>query len=132
MVKSPFQNNNKIYSKIKPLYPLQNNYLQIFLVTILVGISLIIGYLTTIKKQKKPKNDLIEEFDSNTLTQRQLEIVNILEKENNNYTQSNLQKKLSLPKASLFRNLKGLEKKGIIRRERKGMTMLITLLKKRK
>ena len=67
-----------------------------------------------------------------TLLQRQLEIVNILEKENNNYTQSNLQKKLSLPKASLFRNLKGLEKKGIIRRERKGMTMLITLLKKRK
>lgn len=80
------------------------------------------------KKDYKPK----EEFDPDVLTQRQLMIVKEIEKKNGKNTQAEIQKTLGLPKASMFRNITSLEKKGIIKKERKGMTMLLTLQKKEK
>ncbi|MDD3085846.1 MAG: MarR family transcriptional regulator [Candidatus ainarchaeum sp.] len=111
--------------------PAPTNQINTILGIILITILLIIGIVILIKL-KKSKNNLTEEFDSHILTERQLKIIIELENNKNYYTQTNLQKKLLIPKASLFRNLQGLEKKGIIKRERKGMTMLITLIKKRK
>jgi uncharacterized membrane protein len=105
------------------------------IVLIIIGIVLFI----LIKKNKakttpigKETNNNENIFDENALSQRQLDIVKQLEKKKGQTTQAEIQKILSLPKASLFRNLAGLEKKGIIKKERKGMTMLITLQKKRR
>jgi uncharacterized membrane protein len=111
--------------------------------TILLGALIIIiitlGLFLLLKNYKvKPKENKKEEklneliFDENILTQRQLDIVKQLEKKGGQTTQVEIQKTLQLPKASLFRNILTLEKKGIVKKERKGMTMLLTLQKKRK
>ena len=100
-----------------------------------LGILILIGiiYYIILKKSEITANKkLTQTFDENALTERQLIIVKQLEKNKNKITQSELQKILNLPKASIFRNLLSLEKKGIITKERKGMTMLITLQKERK
>lgn len=82
--------------------------------------------------QKEEQKEIQNTFDENVLTPRQLAIVEQLENKKCNCTQAEIQKILQLPKASLFRNILTLEKKGIIKKERKGMTMLLTLQKKRK
>jgi len=104
-------------------------------ILILIGITLFV----VLKKDKSKTtpatieiNNSENTFDENALTDRQLAIIKQLEKKNGRETQAEIQKILSLPKASLFRNLAGLEKKGIIKKERKGMTMLLTLQKKRR
>ncbi len=68
-------------------------------------------------------------YNKEALTERQLQIVEYLEKGKGNATQAELQKRFELPKASLSRNLETLERKGIITKERKGMTMLVMLKK---
>lgn len=64
-------------------------------------------------------------FNKEALSERQLQIVEYLEKHNGKATQAEIQKVTNLPKASLSRNLDTLERKEIIQKERKGMTMLI-------
>lgn len=111
----------------------QNNFLLIiggiFALIIISGI--LFGFFIKIKKDKQIQNKK-EDFDTDTLTERQLAIIKEIEKKNGKNTQAEIQKTLALPKASLFRNIATLEKKGIIKKERKGMTMLLTLEKRRK
>ena len=103
----------------------------LIIVLVLLAIGGIIFFV--FKKIKSKKNyEPKEEFDPDVLTQRQLMIVKEIEKKNGKNTQAEIQKTLNMPKASLFRNIKGLEKKGIIKKERKGMTMILTLEKKEK
>jgi len=127
---------------LKILYTLTQTNSEIQLIPILGGvlILIIIGFIlfTQLKKQKNiplaegKKNSMLENtFDVDTLSERQLDIVKQLEKKGGKTTQAEIQKILNLPKASLFRNISTLEKKGIIKKERKGMTMLLTLQKKR-
>ncbi|VVB74401.1 Uncharacterised protein [uncultured archaeon] len=78
---------------------------------------------TKITPSEKPK------YNKEALTEIQLQIVEYLENGKGSATQAELQKKFELPKASLSRNLEGLERKGIIAKERKGMTMLVMLKK---
>jgi len=56
--------------------------------------------------------------------------MDLIEENNGQIIQSEIQKKLNYSKAAISRNLKTLEKKDIIKKERKGMTMLITIRKK--
>jgi uncharacterized membrane protein len=103
----------------------------------LILIIIIFFGITQFKKQKSvtitgKKEEVTQTFDKDTLTERQLAIVEQIEKKGGKNTQSEIQKTLKLPKASLFRNISTLEKKGIVKKERKGMTMLLTLQKKRK
>lgn len=110
--------------------PEQNNFLLI--IAFILGILLIFTILFLKFKTKKQFVEKKEEFDSDTLTERQLAIVKEIEKKNGKNTQAEIQKTLNLPKASLFRNIHSLEKKGIITKERKGMTMLLILKKNRR
>ncbi|MFA6064834.1 MAG: MarR family transcriptional regulator [archaeon] len=97
----------------------------------ILGIIIVFGtflYYKNINKNKTPEKK--EEttkplFNKDALTERQLQIVDYLEKHNGKATQAEIQKATNLPKASLSRNLDGLERKEIIQKERKGMTMLI-------
>ena len=129
---------------IKINYTLTPKASQPDLIFLLLGAIILIvigtvGFVIFKKAQSNTKTNKKEEtkeiqntFDENALTQRQLAIVEQLEKKNGQNTQAEIQKILQLPKASLFRNISTLEKKGIVKKERKGMTMLLTLEKKRK
>lgn len=103
-----------------------------FIIIILLIIILISGAyfflknkkIRTFKTQNKPS------YDKDALTERQLKIIESLEKNGGKITQSELQKTLNYPKAALSRNLDSLEKKEIITKERKGMTMLVKIKEK--
>jgi len=117
--------------------PRKNSYTLIifFLALAVSGIAI---YLFASKKQKqalkigesekesagknyKPHNNYNEE----ALTERQKKIVRLIEKKGGASTQNVLEKELSIPKASLSRNLVTLSKKGIIKKESKGMSNII-------
>ena len=136
-----FGENTTLNLKINYTINQQQSEMQWILIIsgILILIALGVGAFIIFKKynantkpnQKETLKTIENTFDKNALTERQLAIVEQLEKKNGQNTQSEIQKTLKLPKASLFRNISTLEKKGIVKKERKGMTMLLTLIKKR-
>lgn len=69
-------------------------------------------------------------YNPDSLTERQNKIMDIIMRNNGSITQSQLQKLVGLPKASLSRNVDGLIRKGILTKEQKGMTNLICIKKK--
>jgi uncharacterized membrane protein len=99
----------------------------------LFGIVLIILIMTGIAlfafKKMKPKKEK-KKYDKEVLTDRQKQIAEVIEKNNGKATQAEIQKELGLPKASLSRNLRTMEKKGMIRKDKKGNTMLIRFTEK--
>ena len=131
----------KIDFNLKINYTIVQKDTENQLIPIVIGglilIIIIFFGITQFKKQKsvtttRKKEEVTQTFDKDTLSERQLAIVEQIEKNGGKNTQSEIQKTLKLPKASLFRNISTLEKKGIVKKERKGMTMLLTLQKKRK
>ena len=94
-------------------------------IVIVFGTFLYFKSLTKNKSIEKKEETKKFTFNKDALSERQLQIVEYLEKHNGKATQAELQKVTNLPKASLSRNLDGLERKEIIQKERKGMTMLI-------
>lgn len=65
----------------------------------------------------------------NGLTERQKQIMTLLMDVNIPLTQTDIQKELHLPKAAVSRNIQRLEYKGLIEKERVGMSNLIRLKK---
>lgn len=84
-----------------------------------------------IKKRKKSDDHKTkkEEFNMTGLSSRQKSIVKVILQENKPITQSKIQSLLKLPKASVSRNIHSLELKGIIEKERTGMSNIIKLKK---
>ena len=64
-------------------------------------------------------------YNKHLLTDRQLQIVEILEKHDKPITQKMLETEMNIPKSSLSRNLDSLVARGIVKRENKGMTNAI-------
>lgn len=87
----------------------------IFLSIILVTILIVIKFIT---KKKK----IFVDYES--LTDRQKIILKIIEKKRT-ITQKELEKELDLPKSSLSRNIDSLARKGLIKKDAKGLTNLI-------
>ncbi len=77
------------------------------------------------KIQKEPK-ELENKIDYNLLSERQKDIVKILEK-TKRLTQKELEEKMSIPKSSVSRNIRTLEIKEIIKKEKVGQTNYISL-----
>jgi uncharacterized membrane protein len=100
------------------------------IVIVLVAILVVYMALRKNKKSQKPDKAKTEKpsYNKEALTERQLVIVEHLEKKGA-MTQAELKKITEYPKAALSRNLAALEKKEIIQKERKGMTMLVMLKK---
>jgi len=63
--------------------------------------------------------------DKRTLTERQLAIIEFVEENKGAVSQKCAERELGIPKASLSRNIEALLKKGILRKEKKGMTNMI-------
>jgi uncharacterized membrane protein len=98
---------------------------------ILVSILLFLLY----QKEKKIKRIETKEMKNNPpenwrgLNHRQKQIMQVLQTRNIPLTQTDIQKELQIPKASVSRNVRGLERKGLIEKETIGMSNLIRLKK---
>ena len=84
----------------------------------------LIGLLTYffIKKRKSVKR-----YSKNEFSEREFLIIQLLQKNRGSMTQAELEKRTSLPKASLYRNILSLEKKKIVKKNQAGMMNKITL-----
>ncbi|MFH1055597.1 MAG: MarR family transcriptional regulator [Candidatus Altiarchaeota archaeon] len=74
------------------------------------------------------KNEEVS-YDPKLLTERQKEIMEII-KETGPVNQSLIREKLSLPKSSVSRNVDSLERMGLIKKTRTGMSTMLTLKEK--
>ncbi len=110
----------------------ENIVYLILLPAILVVALLILFFYLKEKKTKKlpqPKDKKEPPGEMNGLNHRQRQIMQLLHERNIPLTQTDIQKELQIPKASVSRNVHGLERKGLIEKEQIGMSNLIRLKK---
>jgi uncharacterized membrane protein len=110
---------------------LEINYLY-FIALVILAILFVVFFL--FKKRKTPPSTEVKEeslggYDLKGLNDRQKKILRLLQEKNIPLTQTDIQKELQLPKASVSRNIRGLEHKGLIEKEQIGMSNLIRLKK---
>ncbi|VVB59552.1 MarR family protein [uncultured archaeon] len=106
-------------------------YLLLFLAIVIVSIFILILFFKG-KKMKgiQPTVDLKKPLGNiKGLNQRQKQIMRLLHERNTPLTQTDIQKELQIPKASISRNVRGLERKGLIEKEQIGISNLIRLKK---
>lgn len=106
----------------------ESNLVFVFSIIILI----VIGFVAfALIKKRKPKKKAVENkevvYDKTGLSVRQKEIIDLLLRENKPLTQAKIQKEMNIPKASVSRNLRSLELKGLIEKEKAGMTVMIKL-----
>jgi uncharacterized membrane protein len=109
---------------------LQETIVYPILFSLIVIVSILLVYFY--RKEKKTKTlELTTEppGDWKGLNHRQKQIMQLLKERNVPLTQTDLQKELQIPKASISRNIHSLEKKGLIEIETIGMSHLIRLKK---
>jgi uncharacterized membrane protein len=105
---------------------------------VMIGIILLLAILVVILYVKIRRRPLHEKqsvesaapkgkasYNPETLTERQNQILEIIKKAGGHTTQAKLQIETKIPKASLSRNIESLVRKKIVKKERKGMTMVI-------
>lgn len=117
-------------NKLSDNIDIKLEYLFIFLIIFIIGLILIITYSLLSKKlnleTEKVKEDII---DFKSLNKRQKEIIKLLIDRKIPLTQTDIQKELKLPKAAVSRNIHRLEIKGLIEKEKIGMSNLIRIKK---
>jgi len=137
---SAYGDNQPIQLKIQ--YTIDKNTKKgvFWVIYLIIGIILIIGGYFLYKHKPRIKDKQVKEKEESTnnklsnseyqeLNSRQKEIIEIIKKEGT-ATQNYIQKKLSIPKSSVSRNIQSLESKGIIETKKFGMTNTIVLKKK--
>jgi uncharacterized membrane protein len=110
---------------------LQEQFIYLILIPLIILISLISIFLIYKEKKNKtaPQNTDFPYANITGLNHRQKQIVYLLHKKKMPLTQTDIQKELQIPKASVSRNLLGLERKGLIEKEQIGISNLIRLKK---
>ncbi len=78
---------------------------------------------------KKPEHAKEPAYNPDTLTERQKQILDIIKASNTVVTQAMIEREIKIPKSSISRNIDSLAKRGIIKKERRGMSNILTLLK---
>lgn len=105
----------------------------IFLIGSIVVVSILVVVLFSKEKKIKPATTNAETpkpyEEIKGLNPRQKQIMQLLYESNSPLTQTDIQKHLQIPKASVSRNILGLERKGLIEKEQIGMSNLIRLKK---
>ncbi len=66
-------------------------------------------------------------YDKSLLAERQRQIVELMEKHGKPVTQKRIEEEMGIPKSSLSRNIESLIRRGIIKKEGKGMTNIISI-----
>lgn len=112
---------------------LQENMIYIILLTAILLVSILIIYLYSKEKKTTESAPVAEasapQMNLKGLNIRQQQILHLLQEKNVPMTQTDIQKELHIPKASVSRNVHGLERKGLIEKEQIGMSNLIRLKK---
>jgi len=112
---------------------LQENIMYFILLPAILLVTLLIIFFYIQEKKPKEQPPLTETKESlgdlKGLNHRQKQIMQLLHKRNIPLTQTDIQKELQIPKASVSRNIHGLERKGVIEKEQIGMSNLIRLKK---
>ncbi len=106
-------------------------YLFLFPAIVIVSLLLVVLFLKEKKIKGIPTRNVTKRpfEDIKGLNHRQKQIMQILYERNTPLTQTDIQKELQIPKASVSRNLRGLERKDLIEKEQIGMSNLIRLKK---
>jgi len=101
------------------------------LIFIFVIILLIISYITKKKYFITNENSTKErkQYNLSGLTYRQKKIMELLIEQNRPLTQTEIQQELNIPKAAVSRNINSLEIKGLVEKEKIGMSNLIKIKK---
>jgi uncharacterized membrane protein len=111
-----------------------NFIILITLVLLTIILTIFLVYLVFKNKQKESNKSDVEiadevDYSLKGLTDRQKEIVQLLNNVKRPLTQVDIQKVLKIPKAAVSRNVHSLEIKGLIEIEKVGMSNLIRLKK---
>jgi uncharacterized membrane protein len=112
----------------------QGNFIYFILIpAIVIVIILLVFFLVKEKRTKEPYTDEKEPAAPSAswkgLNHRQKQIMQLLSETTMPLTQTDIQKQLKIPKASVSRNIHGLERKGLIEKEQIGMSNLIRVKK---
>lgn len=100
------------------------------IILLIVSFVLVLLFYHPSKKQLIPKNNEdISHKKLKGLNERQQKIMNLLQETNSALTQTEIQRELDMPKASVSRNIRRLELKGLIEKEQIGMSNLIRIKK---
>jgi uncharacterized membrane protein len=111
----------------------QDNIIYLLLLPAILIVTLLIIYFyfkeknTTASSPPPQTPEPLKELHG--LNTRQRQILQLLQERNTPMTQTDIQKELEIPKASVSRNIHGLERKGLIEKEQIGMSNLIRLKK---
>ncbi len=111
-------------------YTLSEKRNTLFFVIGLVSLLLFILVIFFILSRKARSKYKGKSYNPDALTQRQKQIISILEKNKGRITQAEIEKITKLPKSTLSRNIDSLIRRGIIKKEQKGMTNLISFAEK--
>ncbi|HER45638.1 MAG TPA: MarR family transcriptional regulator [Thermoplasmatales archaeon] len=111
----------------------EQTLIYVFLIGSIVVVSVLVMVLFSKEKKIKPittNTDTPKPYEEiKGLNQRQKQIMQLLHESNTPLTQTDIQKHLQIPKASVSRNIRGLERKGLIEKEQIGMSNLVRLKK---
>jgi uncharacterized membrane protein len=105
--------------------------LVIILVLVVCGAFALFLFFIRSKADRKGVTTISGNNEANLkgLTTRQKKIIKLLTKTKRPLTQSDIQKELAMPKAAVSRNIASLELKGLIEKEKVGMSNFIRLKK---
>jgi uncharacterized membrane protein len=115
----------------EPLIPLWAYVLLLFAFFIIAS-YLVLKYkkknVDTFEKPGAPKR--LSEKEKASLTERQLAIIEIVEKNKGFVSQKKVEEELGIPKSSVSRNVEALVKRGYLKKEEKSMTNMLFLQEK--
>jgi uncharacterized membrane protein len=112
---------------------ISENIMYLILLSAIITVSLLILFFFFKEKKTfvpQPPEAAKEPLaDIKGLNHRQKQIIQMLHQRDTPLTQTDIQRELQIPKASVSRNVRGLERKGLIEKEQIGMSNLIRLKK---
>lgn len=118
--------------KNKTVFPAEYYYFGAILLIILLAAATYFFYLRRQKSRRNTKfeGSPYEETEYSVLSDRQKEILKVLQEAGKPVNQTLICEKLNLPKSSVSRNIDSLERMGFIKKTRNGMSTMISLTKK--
>ena len=100
------------------------------LALIIIGLALL--YLARRKEKQlgpKPEQSTGLSYNPDTLTDRQKQILDIIKGSKTFVTQAMIERTIKIPKSSISRNIDSLMRKGILKKEKRGMSNILSLAK---
>ncbi|MCX6802173.1 MAG: MarR family transcriptional regulator [Candidatus Diapherotrites archaeon] len=112
----------------EPLIPLWGYVLLLFALFIAASYLILRYKKKNSEPIEKPRKKGLSEKEKASLTERQLAIIGIVEKNKGFVSQKKVEEELGIPKSSVSRNVEALVKRGYLKKEEKGMTNMLFLV----